>query len=98
MVDWFYSILERYNGYLPIVPCGYLDEYGNSSNIGAINFAWSSEKETHYTCRYRGITNPFGDTLLYLGGLYLGDNGNIYFTKDTSKWFTDNNTVWDKKF
>lgn len=98
MVDWFYSILERYNGYLPIVPCGYLDEYGNSSNIGAINFEWSSEKETHYTCRYRGITNPFGDTRLYLGGLYLGDNGNIYFTKDTSKWFTDNNTVWDKKF
>lgn len=85
---------DKYNGSTALVPNGYLNELGNSSNIKIMNLVipTSNDDDTpmlkvQYVPKYRGIENTFGDIYTILDGVVCSDNTdhqNIYITDDPS--------------
>lgn len=60
---------DAYNGYYPIIPCGYTNSLGNRTGI--INFTMPDEYGTALTVEvpsYRGLENPFGHTWSWTDG------------------------------
>ena len=91
------DFLANYNGYSPITPCGYTNEFGNFSGTKEIlipQFQVGSttvEGETCYSNRWRGFENPFGDTYTNLDGIVLKRDSayaesKVYTTTDSSKF------------
>lgn len=100
MTDW-----ANFNNANPLIPCGYTNEFGNSSGEKAYVVKNSSDS-THATLmanRYRGIENPFGHIWKYIDGANIqvttGDNGlSILWTTDGPSNFSDSSYVgYDKK-
>ena len=100
MTDW-----TNFNNTNPLIPCGYTNEFGNSSGEKAYVVKNSSDG-THATLmanRYRGIENPFGHIWKYTDGANIqvttGDSGlSILWTTDDPSNFSDTSyTGYDKK-
>lgn len=100
MTDW-----TNFNNANPLIPCGYTNEFGNSSGEKAYVVKNSSDG-THATLmanRYRGIENPFGHIWKYTDGANIqvttGDDGlSILWTTDDPSNFSDSSYVgYDKK-
>lgn len=100
MTDW-----TNFNNANPLIPCGYTNEFGNSSGEKAYVVKNSSDG-THATLmanRYRGIENPFGHIWKYTDGANIqvttGDTGlSILWTTDDPSNFSDTSyTGYDKK-
>lgn len=100
MTDW-----ANFNNANPLIPCGYTNEFGNSSGEKAYVVKNYSDS-THATLmanRYRGIENPFGHIWKYTDGANIqvttGDNGlSILWTTDGPSNFSDSSYVgYDKK-
>lgn len=100
MTDWV-----NFNNSNPLIPCGYTNEFGNSSGEKAYVVKNSSDG-THATLmanRYRGIENPFGHIWKHTDGANIqvttGDDGlSILWTTDDPSNFSDTSyTGYDKK-
>lgn len=100
MTDWI-----NFNNANPLIPCGYTNEFGNSSGEKAYVVKNASDG-THATLmanRYRGIENPFGHVWKYTDGANIqvttGDAGlSILWTTDDPSNFSDTSyTGYDKK-
>lgn len=100
MTDW-----ANFNNANPLIPCGYTNEFGNSSGEKAYVVKNSSDS-THATLmanRYRGIENPFGHIWKYTDGANIqvttGDAGlSILWTTDDPSNFSDTSYIgYDKK-
>lgn len=100
MTDW-----ANFNNVNPLIPCGYTNEFGNSSGEKAYVVKNSSDG-THATLmanRYRGIENPFGHIWKHTDGANIqvttGDAGlSILWTTDDPSNFSDTSyTGYDKK-
>lgn len=100
MTDW-----ANFNNANPLIPCGYTNEFGNSSGEKAYVVKNSSDgtHATLMTNRYRGIENPFGHIWKYTDGANIqvttGDDGlSILWTTDDPSNFSDSSYVgYDKK-
>lgn len=100
MTDW-----ANFNNANPLIPCGYTNEFGNSSGEKAYVVKNSSDG-THATLmanRYRGIENPFGHIWKYVDGANVqvttGDSGlSILWTTNNPLNFSSTSyTDYDKK-
>ena len=100
MTDW-----ANFNNANPLIPCGYTNEFGNSSGEKAYVVKNSSDG-THATLianRYRGIENPFGLIWKHTDGANIqvttGDSGLsiLWTTSDPSNFSDTSYTGYDKK-
>ena len=89
-----------YNGYNPLTPNGYTNEFGNGTNIKAMTMVMPttsggdpSSSTTQYVPRWHGIENPFGDIWNNIDGIIINsssivENGKnyseVYATDDPS--------------
>ena len=89
-----------YNGYSPLTPNGYTNEFGNGTNIKAMTMIMPttsggdpSSSTTQYVPRWHGIENPFGDIWNNVDGIIINsssivENGKnyseVYATDDPS--------------
>lgn len=101
--DW-----NTYNGYYPLTPCGYCNEFGNFTGVKDLVIPETVVSETVTVAtktfkvpRWRGFDNPFGDIWTNLDGVIIekdsvaNDNSaNVYTTSDSSK-FGDDATARD---
>lgn len=100
MTDWI-----NFNNANPLIPCGYTNEFGNSSGEKAyvVKNASGGTHATLMANRYRGIENPFGHIWKYTDGANIqvttGDAGlSILWTTDDPSNFSDTSyTGYDKK-
>ena len=100
MTDW-----ANFNNVNPLIPCGYTNEFGNSSGEKAyvVKNASGGTHATLMANRYRGIENPFGHVWKYTDGANIqvttGDSGlSILWTTDDPSNFSDTSyTGYDKK-
>lgn len=100
MTNW-----ANFNNANPLIPCGYTNEFGNSSGEKAYVVKNSSDgtHATLMTNRYRGIENPFGHIWKYVDGANVqvttGDSGlSILWTTNNPLNFSSTSyTGYDKK-
>lgn len=87
-----------YNGYNPLTPNGYTNEFGNGTNIKAMTIVMPTvsggeptSSTTQYVPRWHGIENPFGDIWNNVDGIIINsssivENGKkyseVYATED----------------
>lgn len=87
-----------YNGYNPLTPNGYTNEFGNGTNIKAMTIVMPTvsggeptSSTTQYVPRWHGIENPFGDIWNNIDGIIINsssivENGKkyseVYATED----------------
>lgn len=87
-----------YNGYNPLTPNGYTNEFGNGTNIKAMTILMPTvsggeptSSTTQYVPRWHGIENPFGDIWNNVDGIIINsssivENGKkyseVYATED----------------
>jgi hypothetical protein len=100
--DW-----NTYNGYYPLTPCGYCNEFGNFTGVKdlvipetVVNESTTLATKTFKVPRWRGFDNPFGDIWTNLDGIILerteaNQPSSVYTTTDTSA-FGDDNTARGK--
>lgn len=100
--DW-----NIYNGYYPLTPCGYCNEFGNFTGVKELVIPKTVVSETVTVAtktfkvpRWRGFDNPFGDIWTNLDGIILertaaDQPSSVYTTTDTSA-FGDDNTAKGK--
>lgn len=90
-----------YNGYYPLTPCGYCNEFGNFTGVKEMKLPeytyMDKEQEkvqapqTLQVARWRGFDNPFGDIWTNLDGIVLkreaaNEDSKVYTTSDPSKF------------
>ena len=90
-----------YNGYNPITPCGYCNEFGNFTGVKNIvipEFTFIDKEvqktqgqQTLQVARWRGFDNPFGDIWTNLDGVVIKrtavkEPSNVYTTTDSTKF------------
>ena len=89
---------DYYNGYNPLTPNGYTNEFGNGTNIKAMTIVMPTVSggeptfsTTQYVPRWHGIENPFGDIWNNVDGIIINsssivENGKkyseVYATED----------------
>lgn len=63
----------EYNGYYPLIPCGYGNDLGNGTGLKTVVLPATSSRgeSTHYMARWRGFDNPFGDIWTNLDGIVI---------------------------
>lgn len=100
--DW-----NTYNGYYPLTPCGYCNEFGNFTGVKdlvipqtVINDSTTVASKTFKVPRWRGFDNPFGDIWTNLDGIILertaaNQPSSVYTTADPTA-FGDDNTAKGK--
>jgi len=100
--DW-----NTYNGYYPLTPCGYCNEFGNFTGVKdlvipetVVSETVTVTTKTFKVPRWRGFDNPFGDIWTNLDGIILerteaNQPSSVYTTTDTSA-FGDDNTAKGK--
>lgn len=86
-----------YNGYCPLTPCGYCNEFGNGTGIKDMVItapsAWDGSTTQTYTFqvpRWRGFDNPFGDIQTNLDGCI--QNNYIFYVINDPQNYTDSMT------
>lgn len=100
--DW-----NTYNGYYPLTPCGYCNEFGNFTGVKdlvipatVINESTTVATKTFKVPRWRGFDNPFGDIWTNVDGIILertaaNQPSSVYTTTDPTA-FGDDNTAKGK--
>ena len=100
--DW-----NTYNGYYPLTPCGYCNEFGNFTGVKDLVIPETVVSETVTVAtktfkvpRWRGFDNPFGDIWTNLDGIILertaaNQPSSVYTTTDPTA-FGDDNTAKGK--
>lgn len=100
--DW-----NTYNGYYPLTPCGYCNEFGNFTGVKDLVIPETVKDEsttiaskTFKVPRWRGFDNPFGDIWTNLDGIILertaaNQPSSVYTTTDPTA-FGDDNTAKGK--
>jgi hypothetical protein len=98
---------NTYNGYYPLTPCGYCNEFGNFTGVKdlvipetVINDSTTVASKTFKVPRWRGFDNPFGDIWTNLDGIILertaaNQPSSVYTTTDPTA-FGDDNTAKGK--
>lgn len=93
--DWNGDAWNAYNGYNPLIPCGYMLEYGNQSAIKnySVKDADDNVLITFEVNSYRGIQSPFGDIWDWTDGILINVQSNAaggvstcYITDDPAKF------------
>ena len=100
------SHLNNYNGYNPLTPCGYTNEFGNFSGVKQMviqavltdDDILVGSDTTTYANRWRGFENPFGDIFTSLDGIVFKKNSyvdetKVYTTTDSSKFGDDTSVM-----
>lgn len=93
--NWNGDAWQAYNNYNPLIPCGYLLEYGNRS--AAKNYSVKDADDniliTSEVNSYRGIQSPFGDVWDWADGILInvqsdeaGGVSTCYVTDDPAKF------------
>ena len=107
VTTWDGTSSNNYNGYYPLTPCGYCNEFGNFTGVKDLVIPKTVVSETVTVAtktfkvpRWRGFDNPFGDIWTNLDGVILertaaNQPSSVYTTTDTSA-FGDNNTAKGK--
>lgn len=107
VTTWDGTSWNNYNGYYPLTPCGYCNEFGNFTGVKDLVIPGTVVSETVTVAtktfkvpRWRGFDNPFGDIWTNLDGIILerteaNQPSSVYTTTDTSA-FGDDNTAKGK--
>lgn len=107
VTTWDGTNWNNYNGYYPLTPCGYCNEFGNFTGIKdlvipetVINDSTTVASKTFKVPRWRGFDNPFGDIWTNLDGIILertaaNQPSSVYTTTDPTA-FGDDNTAKGK--
>lgn len=107
VTTWDGTSWSNYNGYYPLTPCGYCNEFGNFTGVKDLVIPETVVSETVTVAtktfkvpRWRGFDNPFGDIWTNLDGVILertaaNQPSSVYTTTDTSA-FGDDNTAKGK--
>lgn len=107
VTTWGGTSWNNYNGYYPLTPCGYCNEFGNFTGVKDLVIPETVVSETVTVAtttfkvpRWRGFDNPFGDIWTNLDGVILertaaNQPSSVYTTTDTSA-FGDDNTAKGK--
>lgn len=81
-----------YNGYNPLTPNGYTNEFGNGTNIKAMTIVMPTndggeptESTTQYVPRWHGIENPFGDIWNNVDGIIINSSSIVENGKEYSE-------------
>ena len=85
---------SEYNGYYPISPNGYTNEFGNGTGIKLIEPGGPAPVGSVYATRWRGLENPFGDIWHNVDGIIIDADADnhpnnmnyVYTTDDPSKY------------
>lgn len=89
VVNW-----SIYNGYFPICPNGYTNNFGNGTGIKLIESLSLEPINNVYAIRWRGIENPFGDIYTNVDGIIIDADADnhpnnmnyVYTTNDPAKY------------
>lgn len=93
--NWNDNAWQVYNDYNPLIPCGYMLEYGNQSAIKnySVKDADNNILITFGVNSYRGIQSPFGDVWDWTDGILInvqsdaaGGVSTCYITDDPAKF------------
>lgn len=93
--DWNGDAWNAYNGHNPLIPCGYMLEYGNQSAIKnySVKDADDNVLITFEVNSYRGIQSPFGDIWDWTDGILINVQSDVaggvstcYITDDPAKF------------
>lgn len=107
ITTWDGTNWSNYNGYYPLTPCGYCNEFGNFTGVKDLVIPETVKDEsttiaskTFKVPRWRGFDNPFGDIWTNLDGIILertaaNQPSSVYTTTDPTA-FGDDNTAKDK--
>lgn len=87
--DW-----NGYNGYYPISPNGYTNEFGNGTGTKLIAPLGPAPVGNVYATRWRGLENPFGDIWHNVDGIIIDADADnhpnnmnyVYTTDDPTKY------------
>lgn len=85
---------DGYNGYYPISPNGYTNEFGNGTGIKLIEPGGPAPVGSVYATRWRGLENPFGDIWHNVDGIIIDADADnhpnnmnyVYTTDDPTKY------------
>lgn len=100
VTTWDGTNWDNYNGYCPLTPCGYCNEFGNFTGVKDLVIPETVKDEsttiaskTFEVPRWRGFDNPFGDIWTSLDGIILkreaaNKDSNVYTTTNPEE-FTD---------
>ena len=100
VTTWDSTNWNNYNGYCPLTPCGYCNEFGNFTGVKDLVIPETVKDEsttiaskTFKVPRWRGFDNPFGDIWTNLDGIVLkreaaNEDSNVYTTTNPGE-FTD---------
>lgn len=85
---------DEYNGYYPISPNGYTNEFGNGTGIKLIEPGGPAPVGSVYATRWRGLENPFGDIWHNVDGIIIDADADnhpnnmnyVYTTDDPTKY------------
>lgn len=91
-----------YNGYNPLTPNGYTNEFGNGTNIKAMTIVMPTTRggdpassTTQYVPRWHGIENPFGDIWNNVDGIIINSSSIVENGKNYSEVYaTDDPTLY----
>ena len=92
---WDSNAWNAYNGYNPLIPCGYMLEYGNQSAVKnyTVKDADDNVLVTFEVNSYRGIQSPFADIWEWTDGILInvqsdaaGGVSTCYITDDPAKF------------
>ena len=107
ITTWDGTNWGNYNGYYPLTPCGYCNEFGNFTGVKDLVIPETVKDEsttiaskTFKVPRWRGFDNPFGDIWTNLDGIILertaaNQPSSVYTTTDPTA-FGDDNTAKGK--
>lgn len=107
VTTWDGTSWNNYNGYYPLTPCGYCNEFGNFTGVKdlvipetVVSEAATVATKTFKVPRWRGFDNPFGDIWTNLDGIILertaaNQPSSVYTTTDPTA-FGDDNTAKGK--
>lgn len=93
--NWNGDAWNAYNNYNPLIPCGYMLEYGNQSAVKnySVKDAGDNVLVTFEVNSYRGIQSPFGDIWDWCDGILINVQSNeaggvstCYVTDDPAKY------------
>ena len=93
--NWNGDAWNAYNGYNPLIPCGYMLSYGNQSAVKnySVKDANDNTLVTFEVNSYRGIQSPFADIWDWCDGILInvqsdeaGSVSTCYLTDDPAKF------------
>lgn len=92
-----YDYWNYYNNVYPLTPCGFANDLGNKTGIKQMTVVTPVEADGEPTQtynfqvpRWRGFTNPFGDTSTIVSGAYIVRTG-----ADTTEFWRGTAVKWD---